>query len=288
MKYFSYYPNNLIDCLKNHNSLFSFYCKDIEEIDSTTPLSLEPKTIKDMVASLKKEKAGFKTLAYKFDNLKSWQILSLMNMFYDLSLEDLQEYQLGVYSKTFPVKKTIKTKMFDSNVIHKDFEYGHKKAKAVILAKKDVKIVPFKVYSKEELCKLISENKIVVIDTETYGSLYTRLSENCFLTPEILAVEFSDKVFDEDTVANIKNKNPQALEELIRSIDVNELQHDFEANYLPAYKKILDFLVKCAKITVEHKEVAKKNFQKRITQANEEIRETEDVVKYITDTSKGR
>lgn len=288
MKYFSYYPNNLIDCIKNYHSLFSYYCNNMEEIDSTTPISLEPKVIKDMVAKLKQEKAEFKTLAYKFDTLQTWQILALMDKYYDLSLDKLQEYQLGKYAKNFPIKKTIKTNMFDPIRAHKEFEYGYKKVKAIIWAKKDAKIVPFKVYSKEELCRLISENKIVVIDTETYGSIHTHLTENGFLTPEILALELNDKIFDIDTVTIIEGKNPEALAELIKDIDVNELKHDFEANYLPAYKKMLDFLVKCAKVTVENKEASKKNFQKRITQANEDIRETENVVKYITDTSKGR
>lgn len=285
MKYYSYNPNSIVNNIAVYNKVLGATLSTADEIESTEPIALEPNTIKFLVAKLKEEKNTFKTLVSKFHDLEEHEVLTLMNKFYNFSSVELRKFQLEEYAKEFPVKKTIKTNMYIADV---NDCFKIKYVKATVLAKKGVRFNPLKTYSKEELSKFIANDEIVIVSKEPFGGRKSVNKEENFLNIETLAKEFDEKTFDEDTIKIIEKKNPEALEELIYSIDQAELKNDFTNNYLPAYKKMLDYFVKCAKITVAQNEANKKNMQKQINKANEQNREMEDVKKFILDTSKGR
>ena len=285
MKYYTYYPENIIDNIAHLNKNFIMSCDDINELDSVEPIVLAPSVIKLMVAKLKEEKNTFKTLISKFNDLEEHKILTLMKKFYKFNSAELRKFQLEEYAKDFPVKKTIKTNMYIADV---NDCFKIKYVKATVLAKKGVKFNPLKTYSKEELSKFIANDEIVIVSKAPFGGRKSVNKEENFLNIETLAKEFDETTFDEDTIKIIEKKNPVALDELIYSINQAELKNDFTEKYMPAYKKMLDYFVKCAKVTVAHNEANKKNMQKQIAQANEQNREMEDVTKFIIDTSKGR
>ena len=289
MKYFNYNADCIVDNIAQYNKIFAFCLNNATDIDSAEPAVLTPSTIKLLLAKLKEEKNNFKNLATKFNILPPHEKLTLIKRYYDFSMVDLKRFQLEEFAREFPVKKTIKTSMFNAtNAYATTYKSGHKQVKATVFAKKGIKFNPLKTYSKEEFSKMIANDEIVIVAKEEYGSIKECKDPNNFLTIETLAREFDDKTFDQDTIEILNKKNPVALEELLADISIKEIRYNYEHDYLPAYKKMLDYFVKCAKVTVAQNEANKKNMQKQINKANEQNREMEDVTKLIIDTSKGR
>ena len=281
MKYFKYYSNSPVAYVGEYN--LAFGSLDAEQIETEQPLVVTPAGIKLYLAKLKECKATYKKLINQFNELLPHEKLSLIKKFYDIDLDKLKAFQLETLKKQFPVEKQIKTTMLTSQ------NGTYKQAVALVYAKPGVKLSKFKTYSKEEISKLIAEKQIVVVDAFAYGSKsYATCETADILHHEVLAYEFKDMIFDEYALKAMAKKNPEALSSLIYDIDAKQLLSDYETKFLPTYKKLLDFLVKSAKVSVAHNKALEQNLQKQRNKALEENRELEEIKKQIMDTSKGR
>ncbi|MBQ7884553.1 MAG: hypothetical protein IJ318_00445 [Clostridia bacterium] len=281
MEFFLYNANCPVDYVGRFNLAFGSI--SAERIEDEEPLVLNPKSIKLFLAKLKECKSLYKALISKFDKLEPHEKLTLLKKFYEINFNELQYYQLKKYGEQFPVSKQIKTTMF----IGRSGKFYH--ALATVYAKNGVKFGMFKTYTKEELCKLISEGKIVIVDALPYGSkTLDSCSPSDVLHYEVLASEFKDEMIDEYTIKTLQEKNPEALQALLGDVTAQQLSHDYETLFLPTYKKMLDFLVKSARVSVAHNKALERNLQKQRTKALEEVREIEEIEKQIIDTSKGR
>lgn len=287
MQYYSYdLGESLIKTTKNH--IKSFPCTYMDNIDSTLATALTSKTILDLVHSLKLLKQDYKTLAYKFNQLQPWEKLNLINRFYIFQTNSLKEWQKDEYKKQYPAEKVIKLNIINLN--HHPYTYND--TEVLFYAKDKKKLNIIKGCSNNYLSLLINSGEVMPISAtvRSYGNPITKKDrKKCVnLNVELIPNELMYTKIDEDTYNAMLFKNANVVNELLNDIDSAKIIKDYESKFLPAYKKMLDYCTKCARVTAEYANSEKLNAQKRISQANEELKDLQEVKKAIIDTSKGR
>ena len=280
MRYLKYRTNNAISVLTNNVEQNLELTP--ENIESSSPLILEPKKIIELLTAIKNDKFRFKKLISLFHKMDQKDFLILANQFYSINNFQLQKQIFEELEERYPYIKEIKTDMYVHNG-----EYS--KAKAIVYAKKGVRINPFKVYSAEELKQMINCGDIVVKYAEPYGKTYETTPANVSLiSPLTLIDALSFEELTEEVYNDLMQHCPRAIDLLLAYTSLAEIKQDCELQYLPVYKQCLKFLTECAKVSVVHEEEVRKGLRRQIEKSNDISKEYSSVVKAIEDSSKGR
>ena len=89
-------------------------------------------------------------------------------------------------------------------------------------------------------------------------------------------------------IDEMKQKNPEIFEIMMKDINLDEIKAYYEIEYLPLYKKCLNYLVQCAEASAENEIEQRRKLEEEIktTHINEQKFKT--IKKKIVDNSKGR
>lgn len=295
MKYFTY-KEDVINTVFNDENTSKIY---FEDFDITRPAIFSANKIKQIHDSLKQYKEEFRKLVGKEDlkkllsnflDGKNFELLLLLDKFYDINWDEIYKRVEKEYLKEFPNKFEIKTNMYQFE--GKYLEKSYNRAKAVVYAKHGVKLSKFKKYTEEELDELINNRSIVIVGHNPYGfDLYTAPYGSAPIHTKSLKYNFwlyNGVKIDEKNLSVALKKFPEIIPEILADLRLNELANDYTEKFVPAYKNCLKYLEKCIEVSVANEEKEKIELLKKRDKCTQRVREYNELTKKIQDTSKGR
>ncbi|MBE7074676.1 MAG: hypothetical protein E7376_01690 [Clostridiales bacterium] len=288
MEFFTYKPNHIVEFLNGRieELLESSYRKTttLTDIDKAEPIVLKSEEIKTLLQELKDYKASVKKDVYRLPYLLEFERFNALKKYYELDDYKLSKVNKALISRNFPIYKEIKAKFVSDRHDNKLQNYN---ALLYVYAKDDVKLSTTKVYSQRKLQSLINKGKIVAVDFQ--GEILGYAKDG---TPALTFNEpshyYEQPVLTKDEFSEMFLANTSLATIVVKDINYDEAKKDYEEKFLPTYKKCLNYLVECAKVSALHEAEIRKNYQKQIQKSNDRTKEIEEAKKIVVDTTKGR
>lgn len=307
MQIFDHRANNLVYMFNESvRKELASLIKNEEEQIKPSPTVMEPNQIKQKLNNLKTDKNKLKSFILNFDNLNDCDKLkTFLEYFYSKNTYLLEDSQIKIFEETNPIKKTIKTNFIieEKDVPYISFEHINPKefvsldADVIryntyfdVYVKNGVKLNKFKTYSPVEISKMIENGDIIVAKTRPRKQVSIKNGSNCVICPEFKTIHdgFYLDVLTEDMINEMKTKNPEIFEEMMNDINLDEIKAYYELEYLPLYKKCLNYLAECAKVSVAKEQADRKTFNAQINKSYKTEQKIKKLSEEITNTSKGR
>ena len=257
------------------------------EEEKPTPVCMEPKKIKETLNNLKKDKNNFKSLILNFDTLDELDKLNLfLEYFYSENTYLLEDSQIALIKQTHPNKKTIKTDfIYETNVA--PYMYN---SYLEVYAKNGVKFNSYKSYTPAEIAKMVGNGDIVIEKSYERKPISKAKFLKGVYAPRVSLLHdgFYYDLLTEENIEEMKKQNPEVFQEMMNDINLDEIKQYYEQEYLPLYKKCLNYLAECAKVSVAKEQADRKTFNAQINKSYKTEQKIKKISEEITNTSKGR